>query len=93
MRSVDDFVNGLTPTEVERHRSLIEECRTREKNLQVWSARARQAAATYDEGAVTHALLGLRESSRKTLDAVSDAALDVSLAAFNMWSNRKRRES
>ena len=93
MRSVDKFVAGLTPAEAECHKGLIEECRIREKNIQVWSVRAQQAAAACAGGALTRALLDLRESSRKTLDVVSDAALDVSLMSFNMWSERKRQES
>jgi hypothetical protein len=91
MRSVSNIVAGLTPEEVERHRDLIDECCMREKNIQVWSARSHRAAALDKSGALANALLGLRDSSRQTLDVVSDAALDVSLASFNMWCERKRR--
>ena len=87
MGRIDDFVETLTPEQRELHKDMIEECRIREQNIALNTAKGLYYARKYDEDiqTINQTIHTLHNRANEALDAVSTASLNLTLASFDRY--------
>lgn len=90
MRTIGDIAASLSPGEREMHRTLIEECRARERNVKSASRRA-QIALRNDSSLtqrIREAMQNVAATSVRVRNMVSDISLRVHALAFENHCRR-----